>query len=118
MGKLTYTVKRETGNPFVYTITITASDYLPLEIFLFRHDIDNNDIFQHLCSIDELEKYDTDSNPLFRKKVLVMTGTSIVSLEQELAALHTAMTDLQIEYKAYLDEEEMDTTETVDIILS
>lgn len=98
-----------------YTITVTSSTILPKTVFLYRHDIDDVDIYQHICNIDEIEKYTTTTNPLFTKDVVEFTSTSITELEDILSELKAELIDFEEEYNKYLTIEDIGETTVINI---
>ena len=98
-----------------YTIQIDSCSVLPTQLFLYRKDIDNEDIFEHVCTVDEIEKYPTYvPNPiLFRKDIVEIEGASITELEANLQDKFTLLRQLDDDYAKFLELNKVGTTEQV-----
>lgn len=108
----TLSVLRELdGDKYKCTYKMTESETLPLNIFLFRKDINNAEIYQNVVSIDDLQKYNPLSPILFTKSIAVLTYNTIASLENDILNIISKLTVLERDYKKYLIDHKFDNEE-------
>lgn len=114
---ITYDLKKEL---FKYTISVTNSTVTPIDIFLYRIGLSGEHIYEHICTVDEIEKYPsslptTESPVFFRKYFVEVSNTSITNLEETYQHMKDTITDLDIDYIKYVELNKVGSTESVTV---
>lgn len=93
-------------NNFGVDVSVTVSEYLPFEIFLYRINTDNEEIYTGLCRMEELDIHlePTIDVPFFRKSSFYKLFSSAKELEDYITELVDNIKILEGNYKIYLSE--------------
>lgn len=97
------------------TIDVKDSTELPIEIFLFRKDIDNQPIYVNVCSIDDIQKYNPSTPIIYTASIQEKTFTSIQALEDYKSDVESKIRLLERDYIKFLNEHKFGSEEIVTI---
>lgn len=88
------------------TLTIEYSEVTPMEVFLYRMDLDGSSNFVGVCDIADLE-FPTDTPgegiPFFRKLTVKLLFDNVQALEAKLASLTTQIENLDKDFIVYTE---------------
>lgn len=100
------------------TIEVLESDYTPKECFLYRIDIDKNPVYINVCSLSDLTTYQlttTEGQLFYRDLKMSKSYGTLNALETDLKKILADITELDSDYKNYLEENNYDIAYTYTI---